>query len=172
MMKRARYRTARDGFSLMEVVIAVGVLAVAIPVVMAMLVAGTRSSRVATDETQAALIARSVMQEIRAARDGQGALVEGALGWPEFPSGAERLVFSVDAGGEMLAELGTGDYESGLRDGEVQYLVSVMGTRQPLEGRPDVDVLSKVVVSVETPPGARPDDRRKFEFVQLVHRDD
>ncbi len=171
-MKSDRNHRCRGGFSLMEVVIAVGVLAVAIPVIMAMMVAGTRSSRVATDETQAALIARSVMQEIRSARDGKGGLVEGTLPWPEFPTGGERLVFSVDAGGRLVEQLGDGDYTTGLRDREVQYLVSAAGTLHRLPGSPDLEVLSKVVVSIETPPGAKPEDRRKFEFVQLVHRDD
>ncbi len=162
----------RSGFSLMEVVIAGGVLAVAIPGGMAMLVTGTRSSRVATDETQAALIARSVMQEVRAARDGRSALVEGTLSWPDFPTGGERLVFSVNAEGGLAEQLGDGDYGSGVRDRAVQYLVSAAGTLHPLEGQPDLKVLSKVVVSVETPPGAKPEDRRKFEYVQLMHRDD
>jgi hypothetical protein len=156
----------------MEVVIAVGVLAVAIPVIMGMMVTGTRSSRVATDETQAALIARSVMQEVRSARDGRGLLVDGTLPWPEFPAGGERLVFSAGAGGELLERLGDGEYASGLRDREVRYLVSATGTRHRLEAMPDETVLSKVVVSVETPPGAKPEDRKKHEFVQLVHRDD
>ncbi len=167
-----RTHRCSGGFSLMEVVIAVGVLAVAIPVIMAMMVAGTRSSRVATDETQAALIARSVMQEIRSARDGQGALVEETLPWPEFPAGGERLVFSVNVGGELVERLGDGEYATGLRDREVQYLVSAAGALHRLQDAPDVEVLSKVVVSVETPPGAKPEDRRKFEFVQLIHRDD
>jgi len=170
-MRVSRNR-ACGGFSLMEVVIAVGVLAVAIPVIMAMMVSGLRSSRVATDETQAALIARSVMQEIRSARQGTGGLVEGTLAWPEFPGGGDRLVFSVDAGGRLLERMEDGAYATGVREPDVQYLVSAAGTPHRLEGGADLEVLSKVVVSVETPPGARAEDRRKFEFVQLVHRDD
>lgn len=171
-MKRDPVQTGRSGFSLMEVVIAVGVLAVAIPVIMAALVAGARGSRVATDETQAALITRSVMQELRAARNGRGALVEGALSWPDFPADGERLVFSVDADGRLTALLGGGVYESGVRDRVARYLVSASGARHPLAGRPGPDVLSRVVVSVETPPGAGPEDRRKYEYVRLMHRDD
>lgn len=171
-MRNGPIQAGRSGFSLMEVVIAVGVLAVAIPVVMAMLVTGNRSSRVATDETQAALIVRSVMQEVRSARDGRGALVEGTLPWPDFPSGGQRLVFSVDQEGRLAEQLEAGDYAAGVRDGEVKYLVSVAGALHPLEGQPDLDVLSKVVVSVEGPPAAKPEDRRKFEYVQLMHRDD
>lgn len=157
---------------MMEVVISVGVLAVAVPVIMAMMVAGSRSSRVATDETQAALIARTVMQEVRAARDGRGRLVDGTLAWPEFPSGGGRLVFSVNGDGELLERLGEGEYETGLRDSEARYLVGASGVPHRREGAPDGEVLSRVTVSVETPPVAKAEDRRKFEFVQLVHRDD
>lgn len=162
----------RSGFSLMEVVISVGVLAVAVPVIMAMMVAGTRSSRVATEETQAALVVRTVLQELRAARDGKGALVEGSLAWPEFPAGGGRLVFSVNAEGELVEQLGAAKYGTGVQDREVRYLVSASGGVYRRDGEPDSEVLSRVVVSVETPPVAKAEDRRQFEFVQLVHRDD
>jgi hypothetical protein len=156
----------------MEVVISVGVLAVVVPVVLAMIIAGGESSRIAGDETRAALIARSVVEEIRAARDGGGLVLKDPLAWPKFPAGAERLVLAVDADGKIVTELGAEEYESGERDGELRYLVSAKGEWHRPDGLPDSEVLSRVEVSVETPPAAKAEDRRKFVFVQLLHRDD
>ena len=160
------------GFTLMEVVISVGILAVVVPVVLAMLVAGGESSRIASDETQAALIARSVVQEIRAARDGEGRILKETLAWPDFPAKGDRLVFGVDRDGAIVGQLGADVYMTGERDVEVKYLVSATGDRHRSDGLPDSEVLSKVAVSIETPPAAKTEDRRKFVFVQLLHRDD
>ena len=156
----------------MEVVISVGVLAVVVPVVLAMIIAGGESSRIAGDETRAALIARSVVQEIRAAREGRGLVLEDKLDWPKFPAGAERLVLAVDGDGEIVTELGAEEYQSGERDQELRYLVSAKGELHRPDGLPESEVLSRVEVSVETPPAARAEDRRKFVFVQLLHRYD
>lgn len=162
----------RHGFTLMEVVISVGVLAVVVPVVLAMVIAGGESSRVASDETQASLIARSVADEIRAARDGEGRILKGELEWPKFPTNGDRVVFAVARGGELVKELGAGGYATGEKDGEVRYLVSAMGVEHQPENLPDSEGLSRVEISVETPPAAKVEDRRKFVFVQLMHRDD
>ena len=171
-MKLRRKQSGRGGFTLMEVVISVGVLAVVVPVVLAMIVAGGESSRIAGDETRAALIARSVVQEIRAAREGGGLVLEDQLPWPEFPAGAERLVLAVDRDGRIVEDLEAGVYESGERNPELMYLVSAKGELHRPDGLPESEVLSRVEVSVETPPAAKAEDRRKFVFVQLLHRDD
>lgn len=178
--RRRGYRTGfgRAGFTLMEVVISVGVLAVAVPVVLAMVVAGGESSRIADDETRAVLVARSVVEEIRAAREGEGRVLRRKLDWPKFPATGDRLVLMVDGEGVLVRELEADRYASGERGGEARFLVSVKGVAagpdrpdQNSPGGSTIEELSRVEVSVETPPVAAVKNRRKFVFVQLLHRD-
>lgn len=64
-------------------------------------------------------------------------MLEDKLTWPKFPAGAERLVLAVDGDGEIVTELGAEEYESGVRNQELRYLVSAKGEwhRPPLQQR-------------------------------------
>lgn len=165
-------RSVRRGFTLMETVVSVGVIAVMVPIVMAFTVAGGESSRTAANETRSSLLARTVAHEIRLARDGAGQVLDGPLTWPDFPGGGERLVLSADRDGRLLQQLAAETYAQGLRDREVDFLVSVRGEARPVDGVTGDAVLSQVEISVEFPPAAAAENRRKFTYVELMHRDD
>lgn len=156
----------------MEVVISVAIIGIVIPVVMAMTVAGGRSSAEAVDETRAMFLVRSVMEEIELARRGSGQFIEGELGWPEFPDGGGRLVLLADRGGALLEAAEGPDYEQGVSLPEAAYVVSVRGVFHPLPDRPENRDLSKVEITVETPARADSDNRRKMRFFRLWHPDD
>lgn len=161
------------GFSLIEVVLSVGVIAVMVPIVMAFTVAGGKSSRVASNETRSSLLARTVAHEIRAARSGEGRFIGGPISWPEFPVGGGRLVLSADRNGELLEALSSATYESGVLDPAVAFLIAVRGSEHSLDrGLTISEVVSKVEISIETPPGATAENRRKFVYVELMHQDD
>ena len=156
----------------MEIVISLGILAVVIPLVLALTAAGGRASREAGDDTRSAFIARSVAHEIMEARAGRGQLIEEALSWPRFPSAGERIVFAADREGNLLRRLEPGVYESGIREDEVAYLVSVRGEEQLFEAHPGLATLSKVEISLEFPAVAGRENRRRRTFVQLMSPDE
>lgn len=60
-MNRASTESRQQGFTLIEVVIALAVFAVAVGVCMQIATAGLRQSRVAAEQTQAALLAQSLL---------------------------------------------------------------------------------------------------------------
>ena len=131
-----RTGTKNGGFTIMEIVISVGLLALVIPLVIALTAASGQASRSASDDTKAAFVARSVLQEIAEARSGSGQLIEGELDWPEFPVEGDRYVFAVDIDGVLVGQLSTREYESGSRDSKVAYLVSARGEEQEVCGAP------------------------------------
>lgn len=162
----------RRGFSLMEVVISVGVIAVMVPIVLAFTVEGGKSSKVASDETRSSLLARTAAREVDAAMEGISEVIGGTLPWPEFPEGGGRIVLSANRDGELLEQLEAGDYVTGVRDREVAYLVSIRGVGHQLETVDDSSVLSRVEISIETPAAAGEEDRRKFVYTELMHNDE
>ncbi|NNC87436.1 MAG: type II secretion system protein [Akkermansiaceae bacterium] len=168
----ARHASSSGGFSLMEVVISVAIVGIVIPTVMALMVTGGRGSSEAADETRAILMVRSVLEELDRAREGKGEMLEGVLSWPDFPQGAERFVFTADRSGKLLAEAEAETYATGSRELEVAFLVTLKGERHLLESVPAANDLSKVEITIETPPGAGEADRRKLRFVRLLHTDD
>lgn len=84
---------ARRGFTLLEVIIAVGIFAAAFAGVFAVLAAGAESRRRAEDGTEAAVIATGLVAEARARFRQSGSLrpVRG-VAWPTNP----RYTFDLD----------------------------------------------------------------------------
>ena len=156
------------GFTLMESVISVGLLALVIPLVVALVAASGTASRSATDDTKAAFMARSVMEEIVAAREGGGDLIEEELEWPEFPGPGGRYVITADDEGNLLSLLEAGAYETGVDERGVAYLISVRGEQQDFPVHPELQSLSKVEIMVEFPAIAPRDNRRSRTFIQLL----
>ena len=117
-------------------------------------------------------MARTVAQEIRAARKGTGAFITEELPWPTFPEGGGRVVLTAAADGRLLGRVEESVYEPGVRDGSAVYVVSVRGADAGLEGGPAGGDVTRMEISVETPAVAAAEKRRKFVYVELVHRDD
>ncbi|MBB5349902.1 Tfp pilus assembly protein FimT [Haloferula luteola] len=125
------------GVSLVETVVAVAVLAVAIPLSLAAMTKAGDETRVARAETRAPAIAEYVKMELEQARSGTSA-VYGKL--DEFPvlsegSGAKPLGFSRD--GSLIGPLGDDEYENGVRPTAGQeevYFVALATTRTTERG--------------------------------------
>ena len=159
------------GFTLTESVISLGVLGLIIPLILGLLVAGGETSQRASNETKAVFMARTIMQEVEAAREGRGELISGVLSWPSFPVDGGRLVFTANQDGLLLSNVATSDYETGVNLPSVSYLVSVRGVEEGIPSLGDAETISKVEVTVEAPAAAVSGNRKRETFIQLMHPD-
>jgi hypothetical protein len=129
--------------------LAMAVMAVTIPLVLALVVAGGESSREAERETRSVMTARSVFEEVRRARVGNSDLVEeGELPWGEGEAGpsfsgeeSEWLTFELDREGRLLGVADGVDYEEGLSGDspEVTAFAAIRGRMAVLEGTTDAE---------------------------------
>jgi len=79
---RDRYRPSRQGFTLLEVIVALAILALAFGLAVELLANGVRSSRASEEYTQATLLARQKMAEVAG-----GARLEASSEAGEFGGG-------------------------------------------------------------------------------------
>lgn len=88
--RAARPRRGQDGYSLLEIVVAFGVLAVALSLLLGALSGGTRQVRWAADSGRAALHAQSLLDEV-----GVGEVLAPGRRDGEFAGGRYRWVLDV-----------------------------------------------------------------------------
>lgn len=130
-MRRVPSQKFRSGVSLVETVVAMGVLAIAVPLALAaMSKAGTVGSS-ARAETRAPAIAERCLLEVKAARRGESEVLPVLQPAVSFPGGGEVLVLGFSREGRLLGEVDAESFESGVRDeldGEtVNYVASISG---------------------------------------------
>ncbi|MEM9080100.1 MAG: hypothetical protein AAGC74_05345 [Verrucomicrobiota bacterium] len=174
-----------SGYTLTEVVIAVGVVAISSPLILALVVSGGETSRLAEEETRAVFAARTVYEEMRRAQEDKSEF----LSSDDFPwtvgqssasqfggsnlGGAEDedrwLIFEMNRDGEILRLSDDMGYEDRFvgEDLEVTSIAAVRGYGAQLEeltygsGSGGLEVL-RIEVRIESPARA-PQERRKRE---------
>ena len=155
------------GMTLMEVVIAIGVVAMVIPLFLAMTNSANDSRRHAEADTRAAWLAREVKQEILAAwatppRDSH---FGGPLTFPAFATEAAAEVLAYDSEGRFLAKGGTADLNGRSNIPNATYLVAVHAVaHQPPGAAPGANPLSLVSIRVLHPAKAPPSARRSYPY--------
>jgi type II secretory pathway pseudopilin PulG len=157
-------RALRRGVSLVETMVAIGVLAIVGPLAVAALLKSGEGGAAARAETRAPAIVDLSLSELNLA------LGSGSEHLPKLEPGMAFgantplcLAFSRD--GTLLGSVGGGGYEQG--SGEVggedaSYLARLEGTLDT--SRPGYPPLLTVLVSVEFPAVAPADRRRKIPF--------
>ncbi len=185
---RASYAICRRGFSLVETVIAVGIVATALLPLIALLGTTTRSQLTSTDRMSAALIAAAVFEEL-AASGPEPTLFVGDLEQGEslnqvviLAAGSARrnsvvhLIGGVDGG--LIEEIDEGIYKSGIQSGGVGAGGELPGTILRLEitaedsgeaGTPGGGGLVRVSLSVEHPTDAGRVNRQKEVFETFLN---
>ena len=163
------------------------VMAVTVPLILGLVVAGGEASRQAERETRAVMTARTVFEEIRRARDGNSEfieavdlpwdastaeeLIEGADSSSEEPSD-DWLIFELDSDGEILGKADGLSYDERWtgEGNEVVALAAVRGYFKEIE---DVELVEGeplnvflIEVRVETPARAVAVDRKSISFIK------
>ncbi len=152
--------TFRAGYNLTEVILAMAVMSVSVPLILGLVVAGGESSRRAEQETRAVMTARSVFEELRHAQEGNsGIIAADEIPWGAGPvnagvagigggrsipgplSGSENsnddgwLLLELDADGALIDLADEMDYEEGWRglNERVTSIAAVRGFSQEVE---------------------------------------
>jgi type II secretory pathway pseudopilin PulG len=183
------------GYTLTEVILAMAVMAVAVPLVLGLVVASGESSRQAERETRAVITARSVFEELRRAQEGSSDLIRAnELPWGSGPlntfaagvggggaisgpsgsesGGGEWLILELDRGGEILGLADDMEYEERW-DGEDSEVVAIAAVRGYLQEVENVELVAgeplrvfRVELRIESPARAAARDRESLLFLK------
>ena len=165
MKTTTRYREFPRGASLVEAVIAVGVLAVAVPLVFGALAEAGKSGSSAQAETRATWIVRACMREIEASRDGRPQYFTATATGQTFPPAGDVWALAFTSDGSAAGKVSKAQYDRGLKelDGRPVRYIAVMeaaagkvtsGTTPMLDAR----------ISVEYPASASAERRDQLDF--------
>jgi len=148
------------GISLVETVVAMGVLAVAVPLALAAMTKAGAAGSTARAETRAPAIAERCLFEVKAARRGESGVLDPLQPAISFPTAGEVLVLGFSQEGRLLGQVESGSYEEGVGekiDGEsVDYLATIKGRFE--------DPGVTVTVRVEHPAVRRESQRSGVSF--------
>jgi type II secretory pathway pseudopilin PulG len=164
------------GMTLMETVIAIGVIGFAIPMILAGTTASLNDRSNAEADTRAAWIAKDLEQQINAlwATPRQFSYLPASLvlNFPVNGTEVSPLVFIYTNQGRFLRAGTPADLRTGVTDRDAQYLVTLYSTaHQPINFIPALPTapspLSRVFINVDYPAKARLGRRQSVVFSSL-----
>lgn len=146
--RKSRHR--HRGMTLMESVIALGIIAFAVPLVLSTTAVSTRTRINAETDTRSAWLARTVQRELTDSWRAQpSAMFTPAPAFPNFASATAPEVLLFDAEGRFLSRGNSNDYTNGSRNANAVYLVSVHSQRQsPANITTNENLLARVQITV------------------------
>lgn len=159
----------KRGSSLIEAVIAVGVLAVAVPLVFAAIAESGKSSISSEAETRSTWIVPACMDEIEASRDGKPQYFTATSATETFPPAGEVWAFAFSGDGRPVGKLSKAAYDKGTKDLDgqpIRYIASLSSTATPTE--PGVTPMNLVRISLEFPSTSTAERRQKLDFYTHV----
>ncbi len=156
------------GFTLMESVIAMGILGVALPLAVATMFSSGNLNQSSAQETQASLLARTVRSELRAALRGQSQIIQSKTTLSEMVE-SEPLILLADRNGNLLKEGTSEDFLTGVSDESISYLISISSEEVSLARSSSIQ-MEDMKISVEAPPRAARDKRKAVTFIERMPR--
>jgi type II secretory pathway pseudopilin PulG len=161
--------THHRGSSLVEVVVSIGVLAVAVPLIFGSIVESGNAGQYSAAETRAPWMVGTCMEEIRASRAGKARYFDNTGMDQPFPPTGEIWALGFAESGSIIGKLSRQEYESGLRkfeDSDIRYIASIRSSTKP----PDIPEGSplSIHISVEFPAAAPAAKRRTLDFHTLL----
>jgi Tfp pilus assembly protein PilV len=153
------------GATLIEAVIAVGVLAVAVPLVFGTIAEAGKGGQSAEAETRAPWIVRACMEEIQASRDGKPQYFTATTTGQPFPPAGDVWALAFSADGKPVGKISKSLYERGGKelDGKpVRYIAVISAATQPPVA--NTTPMLKSRVSIEYPATVPAKKRAKLDF--------
>ncbi|MGL5019638.1 MAG: type IV pilus modification PilV family protein [Luteolibacter sp.] len=155
------------GSSLIETVIAMGVLAVAIPLVFGALAESGKSGMSSEVETRSTWMVPVCMDEIRASREGRPQYFTPTLAAQAFPPNGDVWALAFSAEGKPVGKISKAAYDKGIQehDGQaVRYIASLSAAENLAEAAP----MLRTRISVEYPSASPAAKRRKIDFYTRI----
>ncbi|MBC7980728.1 MAG: hypothetical protein H7Y36_09225 [Armatimonadetes bacterium] len=163
----------RNGMTLMEVVIAIGVVAFVVPLILAATTSAGNSRRNAEADTRSAWITRQVQQEILAkwATPEHPSVITTPISFPAFSSKASPTVLAYDRDGEFVAAAPDSDLTARSTIAGAVYLVSVYGEEYfPPNLIGAATRLSRLHIHVHHPANVAPSRRSIYRYNLISSR--
>ena len=126
---KKRPNPKRRGMTLMEVVIAIGVVAFVVPIILAATASSAKSRMNAEADTRSAWLAKEVHRQIlsKLADPVRESVITTDIGFPVFGSESDPIVLAYDNDGSFLEEGGISDIDSPSLIPKAAYLVAIHG---------------------------------------------
>jgi hypothetical protein len=157
------------GSSLIEAVLAMSVLAVAIPLVFGALAESGKSGMSSEAETRSTWMVPACMDEIRASREGLPRYFTPTVAAQVFPPDGDVWALAFSSEGKPLGKISKAAYDKGIKelDGQaVRYVASLSaaGNLEKVETAP----MLCTRISVEYPAASPAAKRRKIDFYTRI----
>lgn len=157
------------GASLIEAVIAMGVLSVAIPLVFGALAESGKSGLSSEAETRSTWIVPSCMEEIQASRDGLPQYFTATAVNQIFPPSGEVWALAFSAEGGTIGKITKAEYDKGtkrINGKDVRYIATLSAAQTPTAT--GATPMMRVLISLEYPSSAPAKKRQKLDFYTRI----
>ncbi len=152
------------GSSLIETVIAMGVLAVVIPLVFGTIAESGNTEMASAAETRSTWIVPACVAQVHASREGKSLYFPATQTGEVFPPAGSVWAIGFSAEGKAVGKIEKSIYDRGAKEihGEAIRFIASISADLPIDTTPPV--MLRMRVSVEYPAAAPADRRRKIDF--------
>ena len=168
-MKSGPVQTSRNrGTSLIETVIAMGVLAVAIPLVFGAIAESGQSSMSAEAETRSTWIIPACMDEIEASREGKPIYFTATTSGQEFPEAGSIWALGFSSDGKPVGKIEKAVYDKGAKEisgKPIRFIATLSAVPQVPAATPP---MMRVLITLEYPSTAPAAKRQKLDFYTRI----
>ncbi len=157
------------GSSLIEAVIAVGVLAVAIPLVFGALAESGKTGMSAEAETRSSWMVPACMEEIQASREGRPQFFTSTTVGQIFPPAGDVWALAFSPDGKPVGKLSKAVYDKGTREsgGKPVRFIASLSSMAPTTQTGATPMLN-LLISMEYPASSPAAKRQKLEFYTRI----
>lgn len=164
-MKLPRHSNKRDsGSTLIEAVLAIGVLAVAIPLAFGAMAEAGKNGAAAVAETRSTWMIDACMEEVRAIRSGRSTRFTPIPAGHAFPPAGGLLALGFSSDGKPATGISKSQYERGVLvddDQPVRYIATLNAHPPDAD---DSSPLLRLRITIEYPASAPAGKRRIIDF--------
>jgi hypothetical protein len=165
MILRHQTYFAHSGSTMVEAVMAIGVLAVALPMMLSVLISSGDSAHATAAEICSLWIVPACMQEVRSSRDGGGEYIQATQRGSVFPPNGQPVMFGFADDGTLIGELDAAAYDAGVHElngVNVRYVARLTG--EVIDRAVDEQLLVNIDIQCEYPAIQPAKYRRKIPF--------
>lgn len=169
MNRSPGHKGFRSGATLIEAVIAVGVLAVAVPLVLGAIAEAGKSCMASEAETRGTWMVSTCMAEINASRVGQSRYLPATTAGQSFPSAGDVWALAFSPEGKPVGRLSKSQHDKGTKelDGKPVRFIAVLSAAPQTTTSGGVPML-KTRVSIQHPAAAPEIKRGKLDYHTLI----